>query len=147
MGVSGLTSENFPHPLISECSIDESRPLKVIDIGAGVSGIDAAIQFTKFVLQLDLVIYEKNTDVGGTWLENRYPGCAYGNQRVAEKYEVKRFMRFGHKCIGATWSEQACKWHDTADVFMTGVGALNNWRWPDIKGLRNFQGKLMHSAE
>lgn len=81
-------------------------------------------------------------------------------QRVAEKYEVKRFMRFGHKCIGATWSEEACKWHvkiqrlhdgtvfeDTADVFMTGVGALNNWRWPDIKGLKNFQGKLMHSAE
>lgn len=69
-------------------------------------------------------------------------------------------MRFGHKCIGATWSEQACKWHvkiqrlhdgtvfeDTADVFMTGVGALNNWRWPDIEGLKNFQGKLMHSAE
>ncbi|KAJ4295958.1 hypothetical protein N0V88_004660 [Collariella sp. IMI 366227] len=23
----------------------------------------------------EAVIYEKNTDVGGTWLENRYPGC------------------------------------------------------------------------
>ncbi|KAL6404485.1 hypothetical protein AUP68_13878 [Ilyonectria robusta] len=189
MGVSGLASENFLHPLISERSIDESRPLKVIYIGAGVSGIDAAIQFPKFVPQLDLVIYEKNADVGGTWPENRYPGCAcdvpahsyqlsfessttwshfYAGapeilkywQRVAKKYEVKRFMRFGHKCIGATWSEPACKWHvkiqrlhdgtvfeDTADVFMTGVGALNNWRWPDIKGLKNFQGKLMHSAE
>src|SRR5437016_5520387 len=22
------------------------------------------------------VIYEKNEDIGGTWLENRYPGCA-----------------------------------------------------------------------
>lgn len=79
MGVSGLASENFLHPLISERSIDESRPLKVIYIGAGVSGIDAAIQFPKFVPQLDLVIYEKNADVGGTWLENRYPGCACGN--------------------------------------------------------------------
>ena len=25
---------------------------------------------------IDLIIYEKNADVGGTWLENRYPGIA-----------------------------------------------------------------------
>lgn len=26
---------------------------------------------------VDLTIYEKNQDVGGTWLENRYPGIAW----------------------------------------------------------------------
>jgi cation diffusion facilitator CzcD-associated flavoprotein CzcO len=26
---------------------------------------------------IDLVIYEKNADVGGTWYENRYPGVAW----------------------------------------------------------------------
>lgn len=25
---------------------------------------------------VDLAIYEKNSDVGGTWFENRYPGLA-----------------------------------------------------------------------
>lgn len=25
---------------------------------------------------IDLAIYEKNPDVGGTWFENRYPGVA-----------------------------------------------------------------------
>jgi hypothetical protein len=25
---------------------------------------------------IDLTIYDKNEDVGGTWLENRYPGVA-----------------------------------------------------------------------
>jgi len=25
---------------------------------------------------LDLTIYEKNADIGGTWLENKYPGVA-----------------------------------------------------------------------
>ena len=25
---------------------------------------------------LEICVYEKNSDVGGTWLENRYPGCA-----------------------------------------------------------------------
>lgn len=66
-------------PLISEREIDKPRPLKVIYIGAGVSGIIGAIQFQKKLQNLELVIYEKNPDVGGTWYENRYPGCACGN--------------------------------------------------------------------
>ena len=28
---------------------------------------------------MDFVIFEKNDDVGGTWLENRYPGCRVDN--------------------------------------------------------------------
>jgi cation diffusion facilitator CzcD-associated flavoprotein CzcO len=71
------TSE-FAHPLISERAVDEPRPLKVIYLGAGVSGINAAIQLPKYVPNLDLVIYDKNEDAGGTWWENRYPGCACG---------------------------------------------------------------------
>lgn len=61
----------FTHPLISERAIDEPRPLKVIYIGAGVSGICAAIHFPKYVPNLDFVVYEKNGGVGGTWFENR----------------------------------------------------------------------------
>lgn len=57
---------------ISERSIDEARPLKLIYIGAGISGIIAAIEFVKRVPHLDLVIYEKNPEIGGTWFENRY---------------------------------------------------------------------------
>ena len=58
-------------PIISERAIDEPRPLKVIYIGAGISGILASIQFPQHVPGLDLVVYEKNSDLGGTWLENR----------------------------------------------------------------------------
>jgi ribulose 1,5-bisphosphate synthetase/thiazole synthase len=52
------------------------RPISIIIIGAGVSGIAAVKLFKeKFVGQpVDLRIYEKNADVTGTWLENRYPG-------------------------------------------------------------------------
>lgn len=28
------------------------------------------------VCSVEHVIYEKNPDIGGTWFENRYPGCA-----------------------------------------------------------------------
>lgn len=71
-------SYNYFTPFISERSVDEARPLKVIYIGAGISGILAAIKFRQAVPNLDLTIYEKNTDLGGTWFENKYPGCACG---------------------------------------------------------------------
>jgi len=71
MGSMGCPSQDYTHPLISERAIDEPRPLKVIYVGAGASGICAAIQFPRHVPNIELVIYEKNRDVGGTWFENR----------------------------------------------------------------------------
>lgn len=56
--------------IISDRPINAPRPLKVIYIGAGVSGIIAAIQFRKLVPSIDLAIYEKNPEIGGTWYEN-----------------------------------------------------------------------------
>jgi 4-hydroxyacetophenone monooxygenase len=47
---------------------------RVIVIGAGVSGLAAAIKLGE--AGIPYVVIEKNCDVGGTWFENRYPGCA-----------------------------------------------------------------------
>ena len=63
---------------IEERAIDEVRPLKVIVIGSGISGILSCIRLRQRIPNLDLCIYEKNADLGGTWFENRYPGCACG---------------------------------------------------------------------
>ena len=52
------------------------RALKVICIGAGATGIDIVKQVTTQLTDVEIVVYDKNADVGGTWLENRYPGCA-----------------------------------------------------------------------
>lgn len=58
----------------------EQKPFRIVMVGAGASGIDFlhhAIQaFKKDDPDVEFVVYEKNHDVGGTWLENRYPGCA-----------------------------------------------------------------------
>ena len=67
-----------PRSIVAQRSIDEVRPLKVITIGAGVSGILAAIRFPQHLKDLDLVIYDKNEEIGGTWFENKYPGIACG---------------------------------------------------------------------
>ena len=67
MGSISYSDPQYANPLISERSIDEPRPLKVIYLGAGVSGIVAAIKFPEYVPNIELTIYEKNADVGGTW--------------------------------------------------------------------------------
>ena len=56
------------------------RKLRVVCIGSGFSGLTLAykIQHSDQDLSfVDFTIYEKNAEVGGTWLENKYPGVAW----------------------------------------------------------------------
>jgi cation diffusion facilitator CzcD-associated flavoprotein CzcO len=60
---------------VNQQTIATARPVRVIGIGAGISGIGFAYK-AQFLENVEYVIYEKNADVGGTWLESRYPGCS-----------------------------------------------------------------------
>jgi hypothetical protein len=72
--------QGVPNPTASPASsfklhdtpIENFRPLKVIVIGAGYSGIYCGIRIPERLRNVELVIYEKNEGVGGTWWENRY---------------------------------------------------------------------------
>lgn len=70
MTVTNGYSDKWSRP--GEKPVDDDRPIKVICIGAGVSGILTAIKFPPKIKNLDLVIYEKSDDIGGTWHENRW---------------------------------------------------------------------------
>jgi cation diffusion facilitator CzcD-associated flavoprotein CzcO len=50
------------------------RPLRAAIIGAGMSGILAAIKLRE--RGIDCVVFEKADSVGGTWRDNTYPGLA-----------------------------------------------------------------------
>lgn len=52
------------------CGIE--RPIRVIHIGAGASGICFSKFATETLNNVEFVCYDKNSDIGGTWLENRY---------------------------------------------------------------------------
>jgi hypothetical protein len=56
---------------LHDSPIENLRPLKVIVIGAGYSGIYCGIRIPERLRNVELVIYEKNAGVGGTWWENR----------------------------------------------------------------------------
>lgn len=65
---------------IFEHLIHTRRRIRLVCIGAGFAGLMLAhkIRFQlKFDLMIDLCIYEKNVDVGGTWLLNGYPGVRW----------------------------------------------------------------------
>lgn len=51
------------------------RTIKMIIVGAGATGLQIAYKAERLLENIEVVVYEKNNDVGGTWLENRYPGC------------------------------------------------------------------------
>jgi 4-hydroxyacetophenone monooxygenase len=54
-------------------SVTTKPSLEVLIIGAGMSGILAAIKLAERGIKFK--IYEKNINLGGTWFENRYPGA------------------------------------------------------------------------
>ena len=46
-----------------------------IIIGAGFSGLGAAIRLQQSG-RSDFIVFEKANQIGGTWRDNVYPGCA-----------------------------------------------------------------------
>lgn len=64
--------------------VDAGREMRVVVIGAGMSGIAAAHRLRQ--AGVEVTIFEKNDDVGGTWLENSYPGCRVDVQNHMYSY-------------------------------------------------------------
>jgi hypothetical protein len=68
----GWQVENERGYRILERPLGSVDRLRIIHVGAGAAGIC----FTKFsqdmLTNVDIQLYDKNHDVGGTWLENRY---------------------------------------------------------------------------
>jgi cation diffusion facilitator CzcD-associated flavoprotein CzcO len=151
-------------------------------VGAGFGGMGAAIQLNRLGID-DLVILEREDDLGGTWHVNHYPGLAvdiasvtysYSFEpnphwsrlfapgaelkryaaHVAEKYDLRRYMRFGANVDGAHWDEDSAHWtvllRDgepvTARYLLTATGFLSQPNTPDIPGIDTFAGKIIHTA-
>ncbi|TDC85727.1 NAD(P)/FAD-dependent oxidoreductase [Actinomadura sp. 7K507] len=64
--------------------LDPERDFRVAVIGAGLSGLVAAHRLKQ--AGVDVVVFDKNPDVGGTWYENTYPGCRLDTHNYAYSY-------------------------------------------------------------
>lgn len=50
----------------------QRRKWRIIGIGAGASGLYLAHQVEQRMSLTELVVYEKNSEIGGTWLESKF---------------------------------------------------------------------------
>jgi cation diffusion facilitator CzcD-associated flavoprotein CzcO len=107
-------------------------------IGSGFGGLGAAIRLKQDGVD-DFVILERADDVGGTWRDNTYPGCACDVeshlysfsfapepgwshrfsrqpeiwrylQRCAREFNILPHLRFRHEVRAATWDEHVRSW-------------------------------------
>ncbi len=114
-----------------------TTPYSVAIIGAGMSGILAAIRLKQ--AGVPFTIIEKNDDVGGTWLENTYPGArvdvpsafysysfaqkvdwpsTFSTQEAllnyfrdcADRYGLRDDIRFSTEVDAVTFDETTCSW-------------------------------------
>jgi cation diffusion facilitator CzcD-associated flavoprotein CzcO len=70
VSVKSITSDY----VVNEEPIHSRRPLRIICMGAGYSGLMMGIVYSQKLAMnnSEFVMYERNKDLGGTWLENRY---------------------------------------------------------------------------
>ncbi|KAK3719990.1 hypothetical protein LTR37_004113 [Vermiconidia calcicola] len=174
---------------IREQPYGTKRKLRIVMMGAAASTVNFLKKSEEEMEDLDICVYEKNHDVGGTWLENRYPGCAcdipsvnyqfswkiklwthyysYSPEiwqylkDIFEEYDLtNKYVKLRHKIERAEWNNERGRWilqvrnmqtdkvfQDEADFFINAGGVLNNFKWPKVKGLEDYKGKLMHSAQ
>ena len=119
-------------PGADTCRRSNSPIFRCSIIGAGFSGIGMAIKLEE--AGIPYAILEKNQDVGGTWLENRYPGCGVDTPchffsysfapnpewssffakrdeilqyivDCVERYGIRKSIRFGEEVIDARYDE------------------------------------------
>ncbi len=71
--------------MTGDSTMTGNRPLRIAILGAGASGIMAAIKLREAGYR-DISIFEKASDLGGTWRDNRYPGITCDVPSHAYRY-------------------------------------------------------------
>ncbi len=75
-------------------------------------------------------------------------------ENCAEKHGVLPHIRFSSEVTGAAWNDARAEWtltlRDgttlTSRIFISALGMFNQAAWPDIAGLQDFQGQLVHTS-
>ncbi len=112
--------------------------VRVAIVGAGFGGLGMAIRLKQEGIH-DFLILERADDLGGTWRDNGYPGCAcdvpshlysfsfapnpswshiFARQGeiweylrdCAERFEIVPHIRYRHEVTGAEWDDVAERW-------------------------------------
>ena len=139
-----ILSASEQHTTLPEELHEDEQPVRhfrVAILGTGFSGLGMAIRL-KQQGEEDFVVLERADDVGGTWRDNTYPGCAcdipsvlysfsfapnphwshqYPPQReiwdylrdCAKRFGILPHIRWNSELLAASWNEVEQCWHIT----------------------------------
>ena len=68
-------------------------------VGAGFSGLGMAMELRKAGVE-DFVVLERADDLGGTWRDNTYPGCACDIPSVLYSWSEEQNPRWSSAFAG-----------------------------------------------
>ena len=114
------------------------REVRIAVIGAGFGGIATAIRLRQRAVR-DFVVFDRATEIGGTWRDNSYPGCACdvpsqlyslsfapnpgwtrsfsGQAEIfaylrdcVHRYDLSENLRLGHEVTAAGWDAASASW-------------------------------------
>ncbi|KAF7557068.1 hypothetical protein G7Z17_g899 [Cylindrodendrum hubeiense] len=121
--IANQTNGNFDEFTIKDAPVENQRPLKVVIIGAGFSGIHSTIRITQRLRNIDLTVYETNEEISGvcyqfSFAPNPYWSSLYAPgpeiraymQEVAERFGATRYIKTSHKVTSAIWDAEKKLW-------------------------------------
>jgi cation diffusion facilitator CzcD-associated flavoprotein CzcO len=135
-----------------------TEPVDVVILGAGISGVGAAYHLTKQCPGTSFVVLETQESFGGTWLTHRYPGIrsdsdlyTFGYRfkpwtgapiataaeilsymgEVIDENDLRGHIRYRHEITSARWSSDENLWTLQATRTDTGetVHLTANFLW------------------
>jgi cation diffusion facilitator CzcD-associated flavoprotein CzcO len=138
MTIAEQAAEWGHHPLAADAAKRAPVHTRALIIGTGFSGLGMGIALQK--QGVDFLILEKADDIGGTWRDNSYPGCAcdipshlysfsfepkpdwkhlfsYQDEiwdylkGVTDKYGLRRYIVFNSLVDRSHWDDEEYRWH------------------------------------
>jgi len=133
-------SADPPQVVISDDFYGARRKLRIGILGAGISGLEFLHNLFEAIPteSVEVVVYDKNEDVGGVWCSSHYPGArvdlpgpAYqftwryqvwtehypaASERkkymsdVARENNFYQYIKLRHEVVGASWTDEDAKW-------------------------------------
>ncbi|RAL04245.1 flavin-containing monooxygenase [Aspergillus ibericus CBS 121593] len=143
-----------------------TRNIIILEKGSRVGGTWADNQYPGAACDVRSSLYSFSFEQRSTWTEE-FPRqeelLAYLTD-VAQKHGLYRYIRFNSTVQEARWDDTQLQWkvqvaltgakdsefqeayEITTDFLVSAIGQLNVPSYPEIPGLHDFTGKLMHSA-
>lgn len=134
----------------------DTRSIAILDREDDLGGTWHVNRYPGLAVDIASVTYSYSFEPNPFWEHwfARGPELKRYAEHVADTYDLRRHMEFGVRVEGARWDEDARHWVVTTDqgtrtaaYLMTATGFLSQPRLPDIEGVEDFAGTVVHTAK